>query len=218
MLVLGVDSILQVKTPLLGRQVKKSRKFLWPVIKISLFTSGLMLLIAAALLGPSFVAFRDTQQPGFLVTLGFFLFIPLAFTISCFNIFTGLYVILFNQSFGGALSLGADFIASKWVEILGLTFILIAIYAGVFVLGAAAIYAVQLSIAGIIEISFKFGNSHFSAIITVTRVLGALLLWLLLAGLNVFFNTALQLLFMELNTPVKAEQHKAMAPAPAVSI
>ena len=112
MLVLGVNSITAVKTPLLGQQIKKSGKYVWPVIKISLFTSGLMLLIAAALLGPSLVALRDTQQPGFLVTLGIFLFIPLAFMISCFNIFTGLYVVLFGKSFGAALSLGTDFVAS----------------------------------------------------------------------------------------------------------
>jgi hypothetical protein len=42
----------------------------------------------------------------------------------------------------------------------------------------------------------------------VSKSLTGIFLWVLVAGLNVFFNTALLLLFLQLTTPLENEEEK----------
>jgi hypothetical protein len=50
--------------------------------------------------------------------------------------------------------------------------------------------------------------------ILAAKVLTWFLLWILLSGLNVFFNTALLLFFLEMNKPLKKEQENSKITIP----
>ena len=218
MLVLITEELLQEKQKNLPAQFKKSWKKMVEVIKMSLLTTGFMVLIAIGLFAPPFFMAKgsDFQLPLFVMAAAIFL--PLAFTVSCLNIFSIFFIILFDRKVPTALNLATDFFISNWTQILGLVCILLVIYSVCFVGGIAVIYLVKVILLALWEILGKFGIFQISAIMRVSKTVSSLLLLVLVGGLNVFLNTTLLLLFLQLITPVLSEEKvKKVAAYSAVS-
>ncbi|HVY67605.1 MAG TPA: hypothetical protein VHA30_01770 [Patescibacteria group bacterium] len=186
------------------RQAKKSLAPLWLVIKISLLTTGLMLLVAAVLFGPPWFLDIDPGLQALLWTIGGVIFVPLAFLISCINILTVMYAVIYRLPLGKALNLGTDCFVSRWTQILGLVMLLAVLYCASFALGVALIFAARLIFSQLFLASRLFNILPVSVIIGMLKLVSNVLLWVLLAGLSVFFNQAFLLLFLELNKPVQA--------------
>lgn len=199
------ESVIKTGELKLEEQLKKSRQPLFTVIKISLLTASLMLLVAAALFLPPLFLGIDSSFKILLWEVSFVIFLPLAFTISCINIFTTFYAVLYKKSWGVALNLGTDFFASRWTQVLGLVAVLVVIYCGSFIMGVSLIYAVRLALRLVFLELFQFNLLPLSAMMMMLKAVSNLLLWLLLAGLSVFFNQALLILFLELNQPVESQ-------------
>ena len=221
MLVLLSDSIIKTRALELPKEWKKSQGFLWPVIRMSVLTAALMVFSAAALFVPAYFLVSDPSIQALLLTGAVVIFLPLAFTISCINIFTSFYIVLFKQSLGAALNLGTDFFVSRWSQILGLTAVLMVIYFVSFIVGVSLITLTQELLRVLFEFFLRFNISAVSATIIALRFAATVVFWLILAGLNVFINTALLLFFLELNTPVKSEEgleaaKEVLAPVPTV--
>ncbi len=211
MLVLSVDSVVQNLHPLVPRQVRQSLTSMLPVVKMSLLTSSLMVVAGAGLLIPPLVWFHGLPVQGLIWTLSILLFMPLAFTISCINIFTTYFIILYRQPLGKALNQGTDFFASRWIQIVGVFSILSGIYAVSFIAAFSLISVVNLLLVNAFA-GVGVGNFQISAIIVIVRVITGLVLWVFLAGLNTFFNTALVLFFKQLVTPIDVEKEKVRMP------
>jgi hypothetical protein len=87
-----------------------------------------------------------------------------------------------------------------------------------------ACFAVGVALSSLVEAAWGlagvFGNFQISGIIWIGRVVTGIFLWGLLAGLNVFFNTALLLLFLQLVTPLDDSKEKAekLVAAPAAPV
>jgi hypothetical protein len=199
------ESVVKIGELKLGEQLKKSRQPLFTVIKVSLLTTSLMLLVAAALFLPPLFLGIDASSKILLWEVSSVIFLPLAFTISCVNIFTTFYAVLYKKSWGAALNLGTDFFASRWTQILGLVAVLVVIYCGSFIVGVSLIYAARLALRLVFLELFQFNLLSLSAMMMALKAVSNLLLWLLLAGLSVFFNQALLILFLELNAPLESE-------------
>jgi hypothetical protein len=128
--------------------------------------------------------------------------------------------VVFKKTTGAAFNLGTDFFITNWPGILGLTVVLAVIYSACFAAGVVLIYLLKFILVSVVRVLPGLDASEFALIHFGIRMLTGLILWLLLAGLNVFFNTSLILLFLELITPIKTEEKaKApqMVPAPAIS-
>jgi hypothetical protein len=215
MLVLSVRQLLDQKFLDISKTVPESGKSLKSVIQVSLMTTGLMAIVAAGLLLPPFLIQSQQLQP-VLTTIGLVIFLPLAFTISCVNIFTLFFIVLLRKNTWAALNVATDLFVTRWTAILGLTLVLIVIYSACFVAGASLIYLLKLILGTVIE-SLPLGPSAIPPLLVILRVMAGIIVWVLLGGLNVFFNTSLILLFLDLITPIKAEEKKTveLAPAPA---
>ncbi len=214
MLVLGAEDFLDRRPFVFKKKFSESLKVLWPVIKVSLLTSALMLSAALVLLVPPVFFVESLKYQSLLWVLGAMIFLPMAFTISAFNIFGAFFIIEFKLTAGKALDLATDFFATSWTKILSLAVILMLIYAGVFAGGVLTIFLVKLALNLIFAWLAGLGISTFSGMIVLARIISGVLLWVLVAGLNVFFNTALLLLFKELVKP-KKDSFAAKSPAPA---
>ena len=206
MLILTTESILKTKFPETPQQFTKSSHCLWPVIRMSLLTSTFMVVIAAVLFVPPFFLVSDANVQLLLWTVAAVLFLPLAFTVSCVNIFATFFIILFQQRLGAALNLATDFFVSKWTEILGLAAVLAVIYGVCFAAGISLIYVIRVLFNLALVSTTRLGISEISAMMSWLGLALGLLWWLFLAGLNVFFNTSLQLLFLQLVTPIEKEK------------
>jgi hypothetical protein len=193
----------------------EAKKALWPVIKISLLTSLLIFAVSVVLLGPPFVFAPSYTYQSFLWNLGVVIFVPLAFTISCLNIFSAFYIVIFKTTFRASLNLCTDFFVVNWTKILGLGIILILFYLATFMIGRSVVFLITLFLQKAVLSSGGFGDLHFSGMILLAKVFTWFLLWLLISGLNVFFNSAFLLLFLEMNKPVKKELKELKFPAPA---
>ena len=210
MLVLVVNNLLVNKrlvparqggTPF-SEQLAKGRKTLWPVIKISLTTSFLIVVAALGLFVPPLFITSNPQVQVLLWALAAVLFLPILFAVSSANIFTTYFIILFGQKLKAALNLGTDFFLSRWTEILGLVVALGAVYLVGFFVGVSIIYLLKVVFRWFFE---EFTVLSFSATIWIPNVVANVLIWLLLGLLNAFINTALLLLFLKLVTPVEHE-------------
>ncbi len=219
MLVLAVQSILETKSTELVKQIKSSRQPLWPVIKVSLITSAITIIAGIGFLLAPFWWIANVVYQSTLWTVGLVVFIPMAFTISCINIFTSFFVIVFKQGVGKALNLGTDFFIVNWSKILGISVVLMVIYSVSFISGIAIIYLVKLAVQFTLETLNQAGAMATPSIISLSQSISAVLVWVLFAGLNVFFNTALLLLFFQLTTQVKSdeEEEKKILISPAAS-
>ena len=206
MLALVVQSLLKTKFPQLDEQVKKSQRPLSPVIMISLLTALLMVIVASGLFLPQLLFADNPQLQMLLWAFGAVVFLPLAFVVSCINIFTTFFVVIYGQGLGKALTLGTDFFVSRWTEILGLVGVLVLIYCVCFFVGVSLLLALRATWNGVFTV---FPILGLSAIMVIPKAISALLLWLLLAILSVFINTSLLLLFFELTTPVEVEKASA---------
>ncbi len=213
-LTLLTTKILETGRMDLQEQFKKSTKSLLTVIRISLLTTFLMICVAGSLLLAPVLLAASSPYQVLLAALGSAIFLPLAFTISCLNIFTTYFAILWGLDLKKALDVGTDFVISHWSKILGLAVVLIITYSLVSVFGIALFFLLKLlkSYFG------SFGIWQNSAIMVLCRLLLWSFWWLLIAGLNVFFNTALLMLFLELVKPVKKEESpaKEMAVSPVL--
>lgn len=208
-LALSVDSLIVRKHMHVAEHIKQSLTVLWTVISISLFTTVLMVLVAALLFLPPVILLRDSPNVQIvLLVCSAVIFIPLAFTVSCINIFTIFFAIFFKKNMASALDLGTDFFMSRWVHILGLLIVLCIIYIAGFMLGISLIYIIKVISNFIFAFLLRFNIFPLSAIIVVPQLISSILLWVLLAGLSVFFNTAVYILFKELITPIQAEPEK----------
>lgn len=201
MLLLSSKSILEKKFFNIAQESRASGKLLWPVIKISILTSVCMLAVAAVLAAPLLV--DDLLLQNILWGLGLGIFLPLAFTISCLNIFITMYAVILKLPLKKSIALGTDFFVANWTEVLGLSALLIIIYFAAFALGVGLLALIKLILRfGLIALATP-GFLQFSYIFIIIKTLGAVLFWLLLGALNVFFNTALLLFFLKKITPVK---------------
>lgn len=216
MLVLVVENILKRKLGNVREQMTKSKYSLVPVIKISLGTTFLIVVTAVGLFMPPLFFTHNVQFQSFLWVIAAVIFLPIIFAVSCINIFTTYFVILFKQKLPHALNLGTDFFASRWTEILGLTVVLMAIYTVCFFVGVSLIFSLKVAFAFIFEQLQLFTILPVSAIIVIPNVFSSVLLWILLSLLNVFINTALLLLFLQLVTPIETDE-KVLQSSPDVS-
>ncbi len=218
MLIRCAHSIIADKHMHVEREIRLSKQSLFSIIRLSLTTTLLIVVAAGVLFIPPFFLGFEINQQQTLWTAGVVIFLPIAFTISCVNIFASFFIVLLKRSLSSAITLGTDFFARNWTAILGLSLILMVIYVLAFFVGIALIYAVKIIFEIATELSGSLGVSYFSAIMRLSAILGNILLWVLLAGLNVFFNTALLLLFLQLITPVKFEEQELGAPIPAQAL
>lgn len=209
MLALSVDGFIEHNQMSVGKHLKRSVSTLWTVISISLFTTTLMVLVAVLLFLPPLLLLRGSPQiQSVLLACSAVIFLPLSFTVSSVNIFTIFFAIFFKKRMASALDLGTDFFVSRWMHILGLLVVLFVIYIAGFMLGISIIYIIKVAFNLLFAFLLRFNIFPLSAIILVPQLVASVLLWVLLAGLSVFFNTAIYLLFMELITPVTAEPEK----------
>lgn len=211
MLILLGRQVLEKDSTPWQKNIRLGFGVLWVIVKISLLTSSLMLVVAAALFGPTLLLQMEQITKLFLLESAVIIFLPLAFAISCINIFTSYYVILFKQNFQRAINLGIDFFVSRWSQILGLVAILMVIYFAVFMVGVSLIFLVKLTLREILEAVARVYFFPVSAIILMLKVFSGLLFWLMLGALSAFFNQALLILFLELNDPIKNLEYKKVS-------
>jgi Na+-transporting methylmalonyl-CoA/oxaloacetate decarboxylase gamma subunit len=213
MLVFWVQEISENKFSEPAEKWQNSKKPLRPVIQVSLFTSIMILIVGCAfLLAPLLIENMNLRLLFWIA--GVVVFLPVVFVISCINIFTKFFVVIFKLDFKKALDLGTDFFITNWSQILGLTVILMIIYSAGFSVGLAILEFAKILIKMLYSQSV-FGLSQNSGMII--RVLAGLVLWLFMAGLNVFFNTALLLFFFKSTTQIRAESvAKEAIVAPAI--
>lgn len=217
MLVLSTQSLVEDKHANLPKQWAKSKKLIRPVIYVSLLTAIFMVAVAGGLLLPP-LFIKDLHAQILFWLFAAILLMPLAFTISCINIFTTFYVVIFKKAPAEALQLGTDFFLVNWVKILGLTAVLGIIYLAFFVMGVSVIYLIRTLFYSLVQSYFGFNVFALSAIIIVRLVL-FVGLWLFLGVLSAFFNVALLLLFLDLNTSTKFEEKQMeLKPATANSL
>lgn len=206
MLVLSAQSVLQTRQLALTEQLKKSRHSLWPVLLVSLFTSALLILLALGLLGTPFWWLANQPQKSFFWSMGAVIFVPLALTISCINIFTSFFVVVFRVPAKKGLNLGTDFFITNWSRIIAFGAVLMVIYTVGFVSGVAVVYLLKLLADASLGVSGQFLPNVISPALLVTNLTSTIFLWVLVSALNVFFNTALLLMFFDLTTPTKSEE------------
>ncbi len=215
MLIMSTNLYLEKAPYSLKKQTKQSGKLLWRVIKISLITSFLIFLAAFVLLVPAVFLVQASSFRIFLWILGAIIFLPLVFTISSINIFGAFFAVILNLKTKKALNLASDFLVCNWVKILGMAIILMLIYLTVFIAGLGLTFLIKLTLNSFFNTLASLGIFKFSGIIVIIRLISGVLLWLVAAGLNVFFNTALLLLFLDLAKPKKHPLVKAeTAPNP----
>lgn len=205
MLALLTKSVLENGRPRLLWQLKAGPRFMRPVIKVSILTSMLIILVALSLLGATFWSGLDFESRVFLWALAGFIFMPMAYTISCVNIFTVFFIVFSGYDFKTALNLGTDFFIANWIKILGLGLVLSVIFLAGSAVGGFLVLFGRLC-EKFLESYGGLGFFWNSAMIFTVRGIFALLLWAILAAVNVFFNTSLLLLFLKLIAPVKKEE------------
>jgi len=214
MLVLAANEVVEKKSLQLPLQIKKSWRFLAPVIKISLGTTSLIVVCGLGLFLPPLFLTHNQQLQELLWIMGAAVFIPIVFAVSCVNIFTTFFVVVLKQKLSKALDLGTDFFLSRWTKILGLVMALVVIYAVGFFVGVSVIYFLKLLFRLLFE---QFTALPFSVTIWIANAIATVLIWALVAVLNVFFNAALLLLFLQLITPLEAAQKVAAEDGRVVS-
>lgn len=218
MLILSVNSVIEKKNVLLSEQIKKSKLVLYPALKMSLITSGLIIFVAAGLLLPTTLFVRDLAAKQTLFVLGGLIFLLLVYTVSYINIFTTFFIVLFKKSAWQALNLGADFFISRWSPILALSLVTSVIYIVGFVGGISIMFMVRVILYFFGSFLLRFGIFEFSAIILLIRLLFSLLLWLWLAGLSVFFNSVWLQFFTQYILPISAEEKKIKTVVAPISL
>jgi len=218
-LILGASSVLKKDRLMLAKQMKDSRNFLERVFIVTLLTSVLMVLVAAGLLGAPFFLVKDQAHQAQLWTAGLVFLIPLAFTISGINIFTGFFTVIYDQGVKKALNLATDLFIVHWPKVLGLSVVLMVVYSAAFAGGAGLIYLIRAVLDFLISWLNHLPFSGMSFMLIPIQALAGIFLWLVLAGLNVFFNTALLILFLQLTAPTGDDKEKSesVVPLPASS-
>ncbi len=195
---------------------RESKKSLMGVIKISLLTGALMCVVAVVLIVPTLWLPMENPLWILLLEASVVVFLPLAFAISCINIFTAFYLVLHKMPLNKALNCGIDFFVSVWPKILGLVAVLMVIYLGSFALGISVIFLAKEILRLLLLILVRFHILPLSAIILMLKTISTVLFWFLLAGLSVFFNQSLLVLFLELSKPIEnPEYKKEIEPVPA---
>ncbi len=201
------------------RSFKESKGSLVRIIKISLFTSALMFVAGVILIVPPLWLPLENPIRLLLLQASVLVFLPLAFTISCINIFTSFYVILHKMPLNKALNCGTDLFISSWNKILGLVAVLMIIYLCSFAVGILVIFlakeVLQLILLGLV----RFHILPLSAIILMLKTISTVMFWFLLSGLSVFFNQSLLVLFLELSKPIEVPEYgKVIQPTSAESL
>lgn len=214
LLTLSIKNLLENNFLEFSKIIAPARQVFLPVVKMSLLTTTFMMAVSMVLLIPPLFFVREPTLQLPLYVLGGLLLLPLTFAISCLNIFTALFIILFRQPLGKAFSQAADFFIAHWTQLLGFILVLLVIYCGTFVVGASFILGIRYVTNELVKNASGLGIPQISAIILVTRTVTSLCIWLLLAGLNVFFNISLVLVFLELVKPQKATPESAPAVTP----
>lgn len=192
--------------PEFGELVADSRRFFYPVSLVSFFTTLTLVVVALGLLLPPFFLVHNTALQTLLWLLALTVFLPVAMTIVSINIFTSYYVVVFRQTVPRALNQATDFFVAHWTSILGMLAVMAAVYVVVYFVGVSFLYAFRtlgLELYGIVA---GWNGETVSLVRTALQTMSGLGLWFMLAFLNAFFQTALLLLFFELNTPIKFEE------------
>jgi hypothetical protein len=208
MLVLVGRSLLEGKPKPLSEQFEECGKVLWPVIRVSLVTSAAFLVVAAVAFAPYFILKDYINTGRVMLVLGSLIFLPLAFTFSALNIFASLFIILYKVPLYKAFTQATDLFIMEWPQLLALGVILMIVYSLSFVVGVGLIGAIRLLLSLILDYLGEFKFFPVSAIILIIRFVTVLMFWVVMAGINVFFNMAVLRLFLEIIKPKKAEPLK----------
>jgi len=208
MLILLGRQVLEAKPIAFKQSLRETKNSLAGIIKISLLTSALMCITAAVLIVPTLWLPMENPLRLLLLEASVVVFLPLAFTISCINIFTGFYLVLYKIPLNKALNSGTDFFISSWARILGLVLVLIIIYLASFAVGVSVIFLAKEILRLGLLVLVKFHILPLSAIILMLKTISTFLFWFLLSGLSVFFNQALLILFLDLSKPIENPDYK----------
>ena len=206
MLILTVNGIAQKEEIIWKNLINLSKKLVFSVIGASFLFFVLIIIIGAILIFPAFLLAPSYPFESFLWNLGVVLFLPLAFTVSILNVSSVFFIVVFKTGFRQALNLSTDFFVNNWTKILGLVIILILIYLVFFVAASSIVFLAGLLIKSIFSLPQSFGIFKFSGMILIAKAVSWFLLWAVLAGLNVFLNSSLLLLFLEIIKPIKGEK------------
>ncbi|MEK7161878.1 MAG: hypothetical protein AAB729_04280, partial [Patescibacteria group bacterium] len=203
MLILLGRQALETHTAAFKQSLQESKSSLTGIIKISLLTTALMCFVAVVLIVPTLWLPMENPLRFLLLEASVVAFLPLAFIISCINIFTAFYVVLHKMPLNKALNCGIDFFISVWPRILGLVAVLMVIYLASFTIGVSVIFLAKEVLRLLLLILVRFHILPLSAIILVLKTISTVLFWFLLSGLSVFFNQSLLVLFLELSKPIE---------------
>lgn len=218
MLILWGKSLLEKKYASSEDEIKKSKKLLWPVVQVGVITSLFMLAVAAAFALPMLFSHQLSQN--LVGVLAVSMFLPLAFTIFCINIFTIMHVVVLRMPVRRAFNAGTDFFVVNWTNFLGLILVLITINFGIFTAAAGLLSLLKIILVQVLGIFQYWDFLQFSSGFIIIKALVVMLLWLLVGGLNAFFYTAILLFFLKKITPVqdeKKEEVPQIDPAPAIN-
>lgn len=221
--ILQASNILQLKrlgqNPSIGdygisQSIVESRRYLKPVIAMSLFTLACMVLLTGVLGGTPKLLFESRGAVWLIAAL---IFTVLIWFFSCLNIFATFFIIFYQRSFRSSLNLAWDLILSHWQPILELSLLLMIVYILCFFGGGSLVFLLKLMSEGALLSISRLGLVAGPVIFAFTTLLSALLLWLWLAAVNTFFNLCLLLLFTELVKPPHHPEFQSLtAELPAV--
>jgi hypothetical protein len=162
------------------------------VVVVSLFTTALMGVTLAVLSLPFMSFARGEASSGFMWASAGLLLAGSAFVVSILGMFASFFIVLLRMTAKSAINVSVDLIATKWHEIVGSVIVFGMVYLGMFFLGAYVVVSVERLV--------WFGNEG------VAQLVRNMLLWGWLSVLNVFFYTAMLILFVHLVRPKKSEE------------
>lgn len=205
---LKMESVLKWLKTVPGFSGQHSQVPVYSIVKRSfratLFASicaNLFLLCALIVVGSPQLLFASQTGSQTLFIMGV-LFLPLAFLGLYINLFPPYFTIIFQCSIKDSFRLAHDLLVQKFQQIVAFVVVLSVLY----VLGFAAIFSlthfIQTIAANSVLILAHLGFFTESAIISAVRFGGMGMAWVLLGVLNVFINSALLILFLDLIKPL----------------
>jgi len=173
-------------------------------LRATLFASisaNLFLLCALIAVGSPQLLLVSRTGPQTIVII-LMLFLPLAFLGLFINLFPPYFAILFQRNIKDSFRLAHDLLVHKSRKIISFVLVLLVVY----ILGFAAIFSIthfiQSVLADSLQIVAHLGFFAESAIISAVRFGGTGVAWILLGILNVFINSSLLILFLDLVKPL----------------
>ncbi len=185
------------------------------VLMASLITLGVTVVLAIPLNHLITHNAQTTSPIGFSVTM--LASLILFCMVSCWNMFTALYIIFHHMRLQVAAKAAMDLIVLRAKNVFEYTLLLLIVYGALVVVGSVLIILSQFSIAALSS-PFHSWPQITSYVSTMVQIIGTVGFWVWLAISNVFFNICLIIFFDYLVKPVSKEKPVEALPAtPAVS-